>query len=158
MVVGSAIHFGFLNKETFILASPQSSGYLHIAQICGGRVKTRAILKLPDVQDGIKVDSISNHSSALPLRPKGVCPDQDKRIQTFAIIYDTEIEAQTTHCLFVHNDYLLRHLPSKPWQPGAKPMVLSWLEWGPQHSRFLHFPGIFHWMRCVNRFTEWLGY
>ena len=144
-------HFGFIDRTTYILTSIIGRGSIYIMKLRSGTLRPIVILWLPEIKSGVKVDHITTHTSAIPQNPTALSPRQDRRIHTFSVLYSPRLihDEQTTHCLFVHNDLLLKYADA--YDSASEPVYVGWEKWGRSHTRFQRIPGIYHWMRCVNK-------
>lgn len=105
-----------------------------------------AILRLPRVKPPHRLLGAYIHSSMLAVYPipgRPFVTGQDTRIHVLELNYSS---MKQLHLLF-HNRYLVSLLPTGPG-PWARDNIdtveLEWHQWGPDHTRAVSAPYIFH--------------
>ena len=137
--------FAFISPRAFMLATVDGPGSIELFTFEGtsssqGPVHV-ASLRLPELQQGQELTSITTHSApflAHPIPPGApFYANQDERIHALSLRYVDRGGLRIV--MILKNSALLRYIPSDANIGGKRTekLVVPWAEWGPRNTRFM---------------------
>lgn len=152
--------FSFLSNRAFMITSTSGAGAIDLYSFSGKAPAWPnplpppthvATLSLPPLKEGQELHHFSTHSGPIvhgPMPGKPFEPAREKRIHLMSLHYG---ERGPRYHMFVHNHYLMSHIPPGFGSGEAWKMVeLPWDSWGPANTRFLEHNVHFQWLRYVH--------
>ncbi|KAI0668215.1 hypothetical protein C8Q78DRAFT_282410 [Trametes maxima] len=163
--------FAFVSSRTYMITTTSSHGPFELSSNGGAielftfrcddadadahlRSPTRvATLQLPALRQGRRLTRFFTHSAPFVKRPTPGRPFEtspDCRLHVMDLDYGNRAPCFS---LFVRNRTFLSYiLPCAPGETGVEfaPVIKSWEEWGPDHSRLTPLIAQFNWLRYVH--------
>ncbi len=151
--------FGFISSRAFMLTTVDGPGSIELFTFNGNSSSDPPIhvasLRLPELQEGRELISITTHSAPFlthPERPDApFYANQVERIHALSLRYVDRGGLRVV--MIVKNNFLLRFVPSELSldTSGKQPekLIVPWEQWGPQNTRFMDCLIRSSWLRCV---------
>ncbi len=109
-----------------------------------------AILGLPPTMPGVTLQRFLTHAAPFVANPtpgRVFETPRDAQLHMMSLFYD---DLSRNYHLFLHNRYLLSHIPSGVGSGGkVKVIEKQWDDWGPDNTRFVNWIAHFQWLRCI---------
>jgi hypothetical protein len=123
-------------------SSGATTGFTHVAS-----------LVLPALQANISLHSFSCHTEQLlakkSVRTSSTLPR--KQLHSFTLTFVDESDFSQEAFLMLATASLFLDYHSLYMARGAQaPVIASWDDWGPFHTRFLSANTSYHWLRCAH--------
>ncbi|PIL34558.1 hypothetical protein GSI_03336 [Ganoderma sinense ZZ0214-1] len=117
-----------------------------------------AVLALPPTAPGVSLRRFLTHAAPFVARPtpgRLFETPRDAQVHMMSLFYG---DHSRSYYLFLHNRYLLSHIPVAPGvgsgkgEEGeeAKVVERQWDDWGPDHTRFVNWIAHFQWLRYLH--------